>query len=814
MIDLNDIQVQAPARYDLDDLSCRLAEQAESWVPRLFPNGRHEGGELRLANIKGDRPKKTGSCVVHLTGQYAGCFHDFDTGESGGPLKTLEHATALSGRALFDHAAGLVGLAVPKAQPLRAPPPSYARSHREEETEREIAFILSRTGPIAGTLAEHHLRRRGLVNPECPDLLFHPDLAHWPTSTGYPAMVAVVRDVAGNTTGIHRTWLAPDGSGKAPVEKNRMMLGTVAGGAVRLLPLGDSTFLGMGEGIETVLAVRPACAGLPLWSVLSAGNLEQVVVPDQVRTVIIFVDNDLSGTGLKAAQRAAAIHHAAGRRVWIAMPPTAGDDFNDLLMREGLDAVRAVLASAWEWQPEPIFAPPPPASPPDAAPAPVLTPAPISAKPKRKVKPGSARDANWYNKTITSAEGAPLSILANAILALREDPAWPGVLSYDGMERCVMLQKQIPRHVGEPHDSLTPLPRAITDDDVTLAQEWLQIAGLPRLTKDVTHQAVDVCAREASYHPVLDYLNTLVWDGHERAATWLHTHLGAEDTDYTRAIGTMFLISLVARVFDPGCKADHMLILEGPQGARKSSACRVLGGRWFSDGLPESITGKDTQQHLRGKWLIEVAELHAMTRVETAALKAFVTRQVEKYRPSYGRKEVVEPRQCCFVGTTNKPAYLRDETGGRRFWPVKVAVCHAIDTGALEGGRDQLFAEAVVRYRRGEHWWPDGSFEAAHIAPQQEARFEADAWEEEIRAYLAGCSRVTVYEVARQALRFDTSRIGTADQRRITAIMERLGWSRGKMDSRGQRPWVRDFAVPPPPRPPETAAADLWSEPI
>ena len=352
VLDLNDVAPPSSGRYDLEELSRRLSEQAGSWAPQLFPNGRPEGGELRLANIKGERPRKTGSCVIPLTGQYAGCFHDFDTCESGGPLKTLEHATGLSGRALFDYAAGLVGMAAPRIQPARG----AAKARKEEDTAREIAFILSRTGPIVGTLAEQHLRQRGLDNPDCPDLLFHPDLAHRSTGTGYPAMVAIVRDAAGNPIGIHRTFLAPDGSGKALIEKNRMMLGTVAGGAVRLVPLGDGSFLGLGEGIETVLAVRPACPGLPLWSALSAGNLEQVVVPEQVTTVIIFVDNDLSGTGLKAALRAAAFHHAAGRRVWIVMPPTPGDDFDDLLMREGPDAVRAALATGWEWQPEAILA--------------------------------------------------------------------------------------------------------------------------------------------------------------------------------------------------------------------------------------------------------------------------------------------------------------------------------------------------------------------------------------------------------------------------------------------------------------------------
>jgi predicted P-loop ATPase len=396
--------------------------------------------------------------------------------------------------------------------------------------------------------------------------------------------------------------------------------------------------------------------------------------------------------------------------------------------------------------------------------------------PAWKVAPGFddliARD--WLDHCILGeGKGArPLPNLANALIGLRAE--WPHHFAYDEMLCAPMLMRAI--------DGQTDFTsRLVTDVDVGIVQDRLQHFGLKRLPKDTVHQAVDIVAHELRFHPVRDWLGGLEWDGADRAKRLMSDYFGAEPGFYTEAIGTMFIISMVARILNPGCKADHMIVIEGPQGTLKSTA-------WFSDNLPDVGGGKDVSMHLRGKWLIEVSEMHAMGRVEAAQLKAFITRTTERYRPSYGRREVIEPRQCVFIGTTNRDAYLRDETGGRRFWPIKAG---RIDIDALIRDRDQLFAEAVILFRKGEPWWPDKVFECKHILPQQAERYEADVWEESIKNYLDAKERVTIGEVAQHALCIETSKIGTAEQRRIAAALEQIGWKRQAKDWRGTRWWTR-----------------------
>jgi predicted P-loop ATPase len=392
-------------------------------------------------------------------------------------------------------------------------------------------------------------------------------------------------------------------------------------------------------------------------------------------------------------------------------------------------------------------------------------------------KPKTTDD--WFSKIQRTDTGKVIQNLNNALLVLENDSAVSDRFSFNEMSRAIMVGRAIG---GPPHPR-----RMATNIDVTDTQRWLQISGNIRISKEIVAQAMESRAMLSSYHPIRDYLTGLRWDNVCRLKTWLNQYLGAEASQYSSAIGEMFLISMVARIFKPGCKVDHMPVLEDSnQGTLKSAACRVLAGdEYFSDSIPDLET-KDSSQHLRGKWLVEVAEMHAFDRAETARLKSYITRQEERYRPPYARFDVLEPRMCVFVGTTNKTAYLKDETGGRRFWPIKT---RTIDIDALRQDRDQLFAEAVALFNNDTPWWPDAVFEREHIKPQQDDRYDADIWEEKVRDWTGLNTSFTIDQVAKGALFIDTPKVSKSDQLRIAAILENLGFKRQR--AHGGKVWVR-----------------------
>ena len=208
-----------------------------------------------------------------------------------------------------------------------------------------------------------------------------------------------------------------------------------------------------------------------------------------------------------------------------------------------------------------------------------------------------------------------------------------------------------------------PTPRDVvpkrewTDHEDRLGAEWLQKQGI-LVSAEVAGQAVQTAARDHSIHPVKAHLQALKWDGVQRLDTWLSAYLGAECTEYARAVGSRWLISAVARIFRPGAKADCCLILEGPQGIRKSTALRTLAGEFFTDELAD-LGSKDAAMQTRGVWIIELSELDSLSNSDVARIKAFMSRTTDRFRPPYGMRLVESPRQCVFAGTVNQSVYLK-----------------------------------------------------------------------------------------------------------------------------------------------------------
>ncbi len=377
--------------------------------------------------------------------------------------------------------------------------------------------------------------------------------------------------------------------------------------------------------------------------------------------------------------------------------------------------------------------------------------------------------SQWQAAALKNEKQKIIPNHANMMLALRNDPDLRDAIAYDGMLRAAVMTHEIGQTVT--------CERRVGEVDIAAVLEWAQKNGLAGMRIDVVRTAIAAYAHENAFHPVIDYLGSLQWDGVARLGTWLTVYLGAELNKYNENIGRLFLIGMVARVLRPGCKCDHMLVLEGPQGILKSSACAVLGGEWFSDHLPDIMSGRDVSAHLKDKWLVEVAEMHSMNRAEATLLKSFISRTIEQYRPSYGRMEVHEPRQCVFIGTTNQSQYLKDATGGRRFWPVKTGVSGRIELELLAEARDQLFAEAMDAYGNGDQWWPDRAMEAELIKPEQAARYTGDIWEERIETFLNGRTRTTLAEVAKDCLSFADKEIRHEHTLRIGSILRDLGWA-------------------------------------
>ncbi len=385
---------------------------------------------------------------------------------------------------------------------------------------------------------------------------------------------------------------------------------------------------------------------------------------------------------------------------------------------------------------------------------------------KNEDVPPNADPTAWM--LLNKVKGQPTATPANVHTILATDPFYKGVFWLDVFAQQPWFGK---RKMSESIDV-----RVQTD----LERRYNAVFHLETLRGGVL-----VVSEEHQRHPVQEYLRSLQWDKQPRIMDLLTKGFGAtadHNSTFLGMIAEKFLVSMVARAFEPGCKADNMLVLTGPQRKGKSTALRALVsppaakevGGWFTDAGfdPEN---KDGQLLLQGNWLVEVGELDSFKGKRETLLKSFLSRQVDRFRPPYGRYVQDFPRGCVLAGTTNEDEFLGDSTGSLRYYAVRVERC---DVKWIERHRDQLWAEAVAYYQDGRKWWLESDEEYEALARNNRSFELAHPWADIIPRY---CQRqkkaqVTTTMVLTECLGKSADNLSRYDKAQVTSVLRALGF--------------------------------------
>ena len=364
----------------------------------------------------------------------------------------------------------------------------------------------------------------------------------------------------------------------------------------------------------------------------------------------------------------------------------------------------------------------------------------------------------------------PLPCEANAIVILSHDPIGE-TLAFNTFEQRLYYK-------GE----------AISDDAETGILSSLQKRFHAGFSLGCVRNAMLFVGMQRKFDSLLDHIEGLKWDGVSRIDDWLVKYLHAPDELWSRIVARKWLIQAVARAVDPGCQADATLTLTGEGGVGKSTMARILGGPFYTDEVAD-LGSKDAAMQLQGKWIFELAENDAADRANLQRLKAWLTRRVDRYRPTYGRNVVEAPRRCVFIATTNEDTFLRDETGNRRWWPV--AVHGMVDTEGLRAARDQLLAEARALLKGGASYelTPE---EKAIAREKQEERREIDEWQIKLEKWVA-LHRIQDVRIADCLIHLglEVGRWTRADQMRVARALTAMGLKRVRLaDNSGIRHWI------------------------
>lgn len=392
-------------------------------------------------------------------------------------------------------------------------------------------------------------------------------------------------------------------------------------------------------------------------------------------------------------------------------------------------------------------------------------------------KPGAFQ--TWHSLGLTlNHNGGAHENVANAMTVLEQHAAVVGHFWYDELHYRIKTDWNGSERVIQP------------EDYVYLSQWFSKSVGMNKIASHTIKDAVLGVAMTHRRHEVREWLEGLKWDGVDRLGTFMVDGFGAEPSELMQRVGQCWLTAMVARAYKPGCKVDNVPVFEGSQGRMKSTAMEILGGKWHTESH-ESVMSKDFFQSMYGHWLIEIAEMDTFSRAEVPKVKGIITCRRDNFRATYAPFSEVHPRQCVFVCTTNKDDWQRDETGGRRWWPVR---CGKIEKTWITEHRDQLFAEAVRRFKAHMDWWEVPIAEA--MAAQEERRPE-DTWKEQIMSWVErhrpAADYLTMREILTDAVGIPISEQQQTDMNRAGKALSDLGYKSAPTHLNGVsvRIWIK-----------------------
>lgn len=394
----------------------------------------------------------------------------------------------------------------------------------------------------------------------------------------------------------------------------------------------------------------------------------------------------------------------------------------------------------------------------------------------------AAFDGKWTKKLNRTAAGALCQHVPNAEKILVGFTPLQGLFGYNEFSNKVCIMKP---PLWDTTRKIRKYGNPMKEVDAAMCVSYIHnnFDNFP-IASSKMEEAISVIAETNKFHPIRKYVLKQEWDGVPRLDNWLNVVFGVEKNAYTCAAGRKTIVAMVKRVFQPGCKFDNMLILEGCQGINKSRILQILAGgaEYFTDNLA-TLGTKDAADGLQGKWLIEFAEITLFNKSDANLIKQFMSTASDTFRKAYHRHTQDYLRQSVAIGTTNKDSYLKDETGNRRFWPVKT-----IGIGNAEWAeefRDQLFAEAYQLYLAGEKLYLEG--QALQISEiEQRKRHEEDAWENIILDYLNKADsetgvikdRTRSVDIWVNAFGGDFKGFGNREQSRMSQVLRKIGWER------------------------------------